>query len=350
MSTLQQPTEAKTRKRSSGARAVTLADVAAQAGVSSVAASVVLSNARSEVRVSPSTRERILEAARQLEYRPNALARSLRLKRTNVIGFYSAFGNVMDPRYPFYGALLAGLMQGCETHQKDFLLHGTFRNRSEDDIYLELHNGQIDGLVLYARTMTPLIERLVESRLPVVTIINEVPGIPCVSTDNATGGRLLAAHLADQGYKRVLYRRTASQLPRTLQTRLDSFQAEADARGLTVLHSASDEFLPEEDEREILLAPKGERPEAVAAWSDFAADGVVQFLRNAKLRVPEDMAVTGFDGVSSMVRPAARLTTIRVPYDQIAHEAISLLVAQCEGKEVPERTELPVELEVGETT
>ncbi len=219
-----------TKNGKTGARAVTLGDVAAAAGVSKVAVSVVLNNGRSQVRVSPATRESIVETAQTLEYKPNAMARSLRRQRTDVIGFYSAQGQIFNPLHPFFGTVLKGLLDGCEDHRKDFLLHGTFRNRSENDIYLELLNGQIDGLVLYAREVTPLIQRLIDSRLPVVTIADEVPGLPCVTVDDSLGGKLLATYLADKGYKSVMYRVTDAVLPSTIEQRWQSFRAEATAR------------------------------------------------------------------------------------------------------------------------
>ncbi|HEX8464480.1 MAG TPA: LacI family DNA-binding transcriptional regulator [Abditibacterium sp.] len=342
--------ESKPKTAASRAKAVTLADVAAQAGVSSVAASVVLSNARSQVRVSDSTRARIVEAAARLQYRPNAVARSLRLQRTNIFGFYQAHGQWLDPRSPFFAALLAGLQHGCESRGKDLLIHTTFRGRSEDDIFLELINGQIDGLVLYAREITPLIEKLVESHLPVVTVVNEVPGVSCASIDDTQGGQLLARHLADRGYERVLYRRTETPLPLTLQRRMDSFCAEAALRGLSVQESRNNSDTLSAQEQELLLCDSKERPQAVAAWSDYAADGVVDFCRQNGLRVPQDLAVVGFDGLPSTLRPASHLTTIAAPWHDVASTAVSLLVAQCNGEEVPEQTVLPVQLSVGDTT
>jgi DNA-binding LacI/PurR family transcriptional regulator len=330
--------------------AATLAEVAAQAGVSTVAASVVLNGSRTGTRVSPTTRERILDIAASLQYRPNALARSLRQKRTNIIGFYNTQNTVFDPRYPFFGAILAGVQAGCEEHHKDLLIHPKFRSHSDDDIFLELLNGQIDGLVLYARTVTPLIERLVESHLPVVTVSEEVPGVPYVGIDEAGGSKLLARHLAEKGYRRILYRRTDEVLPSTLQERAQSFSDEATALGLTLMHSRCNDEFPNAEETEMLLSGDGQRPEAVACWSDYSADGMTRFCLQQDLRIPQDLALVGFDGLPAMNRPALRLTTVRAPWAEVARTAVGLLAAQCEGKEVPQRTILPVELVVGDTT
>ena len=331
-----------------GERAATLDDIAARVGVSKVAVSVVLNNARSQVRVSQATRERIIEAAQALNYHPNALARSLQRQSTNIIGFYSAQGKMFDPLYPFFGAVLKGLLTGCEDHQKDFLVHGTFAKRSEETIFLELLNGQIDGLVLYAREVTPLIQRLIDSRLPVVTIADEVPGLPCVTVDGYAGGQIMARYLADKGYKSVLYRVTNTVLPSTIEARWQGFQSEARARGLKVeLYHATD-ARPDGDECELLLSAH-QRPQVVAAFSDYSADRVIDFCAENGVRVPDDLAVVGFDGFASTLRPSRCLTTVRAPWDEVARAAVSLLVAQCNGQEVAHKTMLPVELSVGDT-
>ncbi len=330
------------------ARAATLAHIAEHVGVSKVAVSVVLNNSRSQVRVSAATRQRIIDAARELNYQPNVLARSLLRRHTNVIGFYSAQRQMFDPLYPFYGSVLKGLLKGCEEHKKNFLVHGTFNNVSEDDIYLELLNGQIDGLVLYAREATPLIKRLVASHLPVVTVADEVPGLPCVTVDSRLGGQLLARHLAQKGYKRVLYWVAHEELPSTIQLRLDGFQEEAAAHDIEVEVFHPEGAWPFEDDLKQLMARKN-RPEVIAAFSDFTANQIISWCKATGIRVPQDIAVTGFDGFVGTFGSPTGITTIRAPWHLVAETAVSLLVQQCSGEAIAMRTQLAVELIDGET-
>lgn len=330
-------------------RAVTLADIASDAGVSVVAVSVVLNKSQSKVRVSAATRERIFEAAQRLQYRPNAVARSLRRRRTNIIAFYAVQNTVLDPSFPFYGALLSGLLRGCDEHQKDFLLHGTFRGMDENAVFLELLNGQIDGLILYTRFPTPLTDKLAESRLPVVTVVNEMPGLPCVSIQNEEAGRLLARYIAGKGYKRALYRSTASAMPPTLERRLNAFCEQAHELGVETLHSRSDTQWPSPQEEQMLDSPE-ERPDIVVAYSDYAADGVAGYCNRMGLRIPEDLAVAGFDDLPSNLRPARRLTTVAAEWTEVTRQAVGMLVARCNGEDVPMRTELPVSIVEGDTT
>src|SRR5579884_2493358 len=155
-------------------RRTTLNDVARRAGVSKMAVSVVINGSRSGTQVSQETRERILQAAKELQYRPNAVARSLARKRTNIVGFYNGYKGV-DPRTLFMADVMSGLQYGCEAFRKDLLTHGSFRGTSVEDIYAELSNHMIDGLILYAPASDPLIPMLADSHLPVVAIVDPVP-------------------------------------------------------------------------------------------------------------------------------------------------------------------------------
>jgi DNA-binding LacI/PurR family transcriptional regulator len=305
------------------------------------------------VGISQATRQRIIQVAADLNYRPNAVARSLRSKVTNVVAFYNAQDGVFDPRYPFYASILAGVQAGCAEQHKHLLIHGNFEDQSDDDIFLMLHNGQIDGLVLYVRAVSPLVERLIESHLPVVTVAEQVPGLPYVGIDEEQGGRLLARHLAARGYQRVLYRTGEEELiPLTQRQRMEAFRDEATALGLTVTVVGSNPKtnMPSPEEEKLLLSKAAERPEVVACWGDVSADGIAAFCMKHGVRIPQDIALVGFDDLPSTQRPSLRLTTIHAPWSEVACTAIRLLVAQCEGKKVPTTTILPVELVEGDTT
>src|SRR5579884_4297185 len=119
---------------------VTSKDIANRLGLSQPTVSRIL-NGTPGYRVSPATRQRVLDMARQLEYRPNAVARSLRHRKTNIVGFYTGYG-VLNARNPYLAALLGGLQQACDHERLDILLHGVYRGKSTDDIYGELVDGR----------------------------------------------------------------------------------------------------------------------------------------------------------------------------------------------------------------
>ena len=344
-------TENKHTAERSEKRAATLYDVAARAGVSKVAVSVVLNGARSNTRVAEATKHRILQAAKDLRYRPNGVARSLRRRHTNIIGFYTGDW-YLDTKQHFYSQIISGLQSGCHAQKKDLLIHGAFRGRSAGDIYAELIDGKIDGLVIFARRDDPLAAHLAASPLPVVAIADCIEGLPCVVVDDRNGSQTLARYLAEKGHRRVLYR-CGHPLQTSAARRREAFCETAQALGITVLeHDAYGEGSDRVSEEEAALLTTGDRerrPTAVVGWADRPAYGVLDFCQEREIAVPDRIAVAGFDGFVGEIKPAVRLTTIRAPWDDVAQTAVSLLVKRMRGEAVPMETVLPVEFVAGET-
>lgn len=330
--------------------APTLSDVARRAGVNKITASVVMNGAgQGNTRVSDATRQRILAAAKELHYQPNALAKSLRHRKTNIMGFYVP--GYIDTRDLFLSEIVSGLHQACEQNQKDFLVHGTFRGDSVDDVYAEILNGKIDGLVLFTGSKNALAPRLAASHLPVVAIANPIEGMACITIDDITGSRMQVECLARKGHRRIVY--AVSPFDFTAPNRrYESFLAAAQEADLIVTPYT----IPSGDNRqqiagilaEILAIPLPERPTAIVCWHDTLAFPVVERLRKIGVRVPDDMAVIGYDGATSFIPPAFELTTVCAPWREVAHTAINLL-CHSNGKPPIEETILPVTWIAGET-
>ena len=329
--------------------APTLVDVARQAGVNKVTASIVLSGGQGNTRVSDATRQRILLAAEQLRYQPNALARSLRSRRTHTVGFYMS--EFIDMRDLFLSEIISGLQQGCQQNRHDFLMHGTFDGRSTDEVYTHLLNGKVDGLVLHVDSGDPLLPRLAASRLRVIAVANPVPSLPSVTVDDGAGSRLLAAHFAHKGHRRVLYAACPFPLSSAVR-RQQAFLEAARAEEMTVAVVTPEHGSPAEQaflEREILALPPDIRPTALVCWNDLTAHRMLPYLLSRGLRIPQDLAVAGFDGVTSVIPPAYRLTTVYAPWHEVARAAVDLL-CQVPGKPALDETVLPVQFVQGETT
>ncbi len=331
-------------------RTVTLKDIAERVGVSKMAVSSVLSGTTTRVAVSVATRDRILCAAREMQYRPNALARSLRSKCTNVIGFYSGY-HFLDPRNAFLAEIVGGLQEGCAEFRKDLLLHSVHRGGSIEDIHAALVDGRIDGLVLTAPPDDPLVERLTESPLPVVVVADAVPSLPSVVVDDAMGSRLTFDHLMERGHTRMVYRNTTRHLS-SAERRRDAYRNMAAEKSVTLVEwnsldvpDTSDPFLVEWRE-----TPSAIRPTAVACWNDIAAYELLDACWRLGIRVPEDLAVTGFDDSCNLLALRWRLTTVRAPWAEVARTAVQLLVSQIDGTEVPVETVLPVGFVAGNST
>lgn len=370
-----------------------LSEVATRAGVGIAAVSAVLNGSTKGTRVSEATRQRILAAATELRYRPNANARSLRRNRTDILGFYSG-DSFIDVSAPFVSQIISGLQLGCRQHGKDLLFQGeqvvsdpameSSQIRQDvrgsvEDVYGSLTGGRTDGLLLYAAPQDPLVGMLAASHLPVVAIADAIPGIPSVGVDDALGGRLQAEHLAQKGHRRILYH-SPPDAPTSVLRRADAFCRVAAEYGISVVRheallfytSAPDTAtglfpafdavtdhkpgLAEEAARlaRAVLAnagSDGERISAVVCWEDLAAYRLLNALDALGAKVPEEIAVMGFDGITaSPIRQIWRVTTVHAPWRDVARTAVSLLVDQIEGKEAPPETLLPVEFVLGDTT
>ena len=331
-------------------RRVTLKDVGHRANVSPALVSAVLRGETDVVRVSEATRARVLETARQMEYRPNALARSLRSRRTNIVGLYSSAG-YLDMRLTFFADIVGGLHEACHRHGKDLLLHSG-HGRFVEDIYAELTDGRIDGLVIYAEVSDPLVTRLAGSHLPVVAVVDAVPELPSVVVDEAEGSRLLAEYVIRRGHRRVLYR--ATEHPRASPTRRQAAFYGAGAADLRIHEWRAQHVADVEGVRRALRwdLPPDQRPTVAVCWNDLSAYDLLGHCRTLGVRVPQDLAVLGFDDIPPP--PGAgitrRLTTVRAPWAEVTRTAVKLLVAHVEtGEPVPAETVLPVSLVTGDT-
>lgn len=332
-----------------GKRTVTMEDVAVRAGVSKASASTVLHGSRGNTRVAEPTRQRILAAARDLNYSPNGVAQALRRRKMNVIGLY--LGDwVINTHDMFLAEIVGGLQAGCHEHRKDLLLHGTFRGQSTDDIYAELINGKIDGLVMFVQGNDSLANRLADASVPVVAVADALPKLPSVVVDDHAGSRMIAEYLAGKGHRKVLYCRKAQITQTSVERRFQAFSETAVALGMTVIECPSSPSSNVSDvARDWLRRSPAERPTAVVGCTDWVAYAVMDFCRSIGLRVPDDVAVVGFDGITPPMMTPLRLTTIRAPWMEVARTAVGLVVEGVANRDPSQEIVLPVEFLQGDT-
>lgn len=312
---------------------VTAKDIGKRLGLSQPTVSRILSGAGG-YRVSATTRQRVLETATQLGYRPNALARSLRRGRTNIVGLYTGYG-YLDARNPFQAEVIGGIQRAADKYRLDILLHGVFRGASTDDIFNELLDGRIDGLLIHTFAEDPLVTQLRDSSLPVVAIADAVPNIPSVVADDAKGMAVLLNLLWERGHRRIAFLRPIVRYA-SVENRLHAFRAWAEARCLSSAHTPvykieAEQTLPALEA--IQLLPKAERPTAVCCWNDLAAFDLLLHCRNRDVSVPETLAVVGFDGLTTDARLCPRpLVTVGTSWPQATLLAVDLLVRQIEAR------------------
>ncbi len=338
--------------RQERAMPVTARDIANELGLSQPTVSRILSGAAGH-RVSSQTRDRVLEAAQRMKYRPNAIAQSLRQGRTNIVGFYSCHG-YLDTRNDFQAEIIGGLQQACDTHHLDLLLHGIFPGRSPEDIHAELCNGRIDGLLIHAPSDDAVVKHLagasfVQPSLHVVAITDPLRDLPSVACDDANGMRQLIDHVWQRGHRRIAFVMTRMGLS-SVKRREEAFRNLLRERGLAP-HEILIEQIEIEDAAPALdaLLALDKPPTAVCCWNDRTAYSFMEACRQRGVRVPDDFAVTGFDGFLDDKMPVCRLVTVACPHREVAATAMRVLIRHMNGEDVPPETTLPVSLLTGDT-
>jgi DNA-binding LacI/PurR family transcriptional regulator len=329
--------------------AASIKDVAAKAGLSHAAVSLIL-NGKGDKRFPMATRERVHRAASDIGYRPNAVARSLKSGRTDTIGLYTG-GGFMDTSMPFFAEIVAGLEAGCVQAEQDLLMHGRLRRASEVDAFAEIVNGKVDGMILHTALEDDLVERLVAARFPTITIIDRMRSLPSVLVDVHTAGRLISEHLVGRGHRKIIYRMPIDPTE-NIRSRMLAFREAAEATGLAVTKTIAVDWSGAltGEETALLTDRSPGRHTAVVGCTDVFADPVCDACDELGLRIPDDIAVVGFNGVALPTKPLRRLTTIRAPWRTMGGLAVALLKEIIDGREVPAETLIPVELLVGDTT
>jgi len=302
----------------------TIRDVARRAGVSPSTVSRILTG---NTPVTVGKQKRVQQAIERLGFRPNALARGLKQRRSQSIGLL-----IPDITNPYFAEAAKGVEE--EAHRGGFavLLCDSENDLGREARYLELlRERQVDGLI-YVTAGDGARLRQTWAGLPLVVMDREVPGLSAdsVTTDNERGAYEISRFLLQQGHRRIAFLAGPRQLtPARLRLRgyrraLREFKVPADA---SLIRYA--EFTVEGGRKGMQpLLEVSPRPTAVAASDDVMALGAVQAIEDAGLRVPADISVAGFDDIpfAALVRPP--LTTVAQPVRRMGAVAVELLLAQ----------------------
>ena len=320
-----------------------MATIARKLGVSKTTVHYAL---RDTGRVSKQMREKVRAVARDLGYRPNRLARSLRTKRTDTIGVV-----LLSLRTTYHARLLAGIEAAAQEREFGALLAISNRDFEVEKrrVDLLLEKG-IDGLIaapVASKESAAYYERLVADGLKIVFVDRDVPGlqVDAVSTDNELGGMLATRQLVRGGRKTIAF---LPPMPVSAQTtsvrgRLHGCMRALKEAGLkpsTVLEAKDDGFETDEAYASDVVTKylsSGRRSfDALFAAHDGLAYGAINALTRRGLRVPQDVAVVGFDDQDSSGFFQPPLTTIRQPAELIGREAVRILFREFSAPRQPE--------------
>ena len=306
---------------------VTLKELSRLAGVHPSTVARVLHNDPRQ-RVSDEVRERIFRLAEELHYRPNSLARSLRTRRSAVLGAL-----IPDIANPFFASVLRGIEDVAAERDYSVILANTDDQAARETRGLEMmRERQVDGLLLAtARRQDPAIARLVEEQVPFVLVNRHTdPVTPnAVVFDDYAGGRTAVEYLLSLGHRRIAHISASDEMS-TGHLRYRAYVDTLIAHGIgedpaLIARGTFREAGGYEAMQRLLMV--ADPPTAVFAVNDLAAAGALNALAEAGLRVPQDVSVIGFNDVFQHTRLAPQLTTMQAPARALGAQAAERLLA-----------------------
>jgi DNA-binding LacI/PurR family transcriptional regulator len=303
-------------------RRSTLADVAAEAGVSVALVSIVMRDAPG---AGAATRARVLEVARRLDYRPDNRARLLRSGRSQLLGV------MFDVRHPFHVDVLTGLYAAAERAGYQLTLSAVTPQRAEQTAVAELLRDRCEALVLFSPSLPAAeLAGLAEQR-PVVAMMRAVRRreVDVVRTDDALGSHQAVDHLITLGHQRIVHI-DGGTLPGSAERRR-GYEEAMQRHGLTSYARTIPGGPGEEDGARAAAALLDDPPSAVTVFNDLSATGLLDVVRGHGRKVPDDLSVVGYDDSSFSRLAHIGLTTIAQDIDAMATHAVSRAVGRIEG-------------------
>jgi LacI family transcriptional regulator len=333
----------------------TLKDVALRAGVSAQTVSEVVHDTD---RVAPATRERVLAAMKALDYEPNHAARAMRLSKSFNIAYVVAHANEFTD--PAMGLNLASMLEAFDQSGYGLSIRALNDHAPPalEGLRRALKQKRIDGAIISALPPGRLLDEVLSWPYPLVLFDQPQARTSSVWAEYRDGIVQAVAHLASRGRTRIAFIGGPSehQMPHYLNTErhlgyLDGL-AKSGLRLNKRLILNADYTVAGGRNAALKLLQRDDRPDAIVAASDRMAFGVLQAASTLGLRVPEDLAVTGFDDHELAQSTNPPLTTVRFPIRAMALKAAELLIAQIDqpnGQPAP-RAAIPVELVVRDSS
>lgn len=328
----------------------TIIDVAKKCGYSKATVSRAFISPET---VSEKAKERVYAAAKELNYTPNTIARALVRQHTENIAFIIHEKQYPTLLNPFYAPVLEAVMQeAAKRGYSVFIATGNDMQLPNGDVYIKKH---MDGVIFAGQTDIHTVEEFQRKNIPVVMLNHEIDlkNLVSVTVEHFQGAQQATEHLCERGHKRIglLAGRFSEQV---CEARLNGYMSvlaahdlPMDTRFITDIEPTLEDA--EEAMSELLKMP--DRPTAFFCTNDTIAAGAVKAVLRAGLRVPEDVAIVGFDDsiVSRMVEP--ELTTVRIDATTMGRVAAQQLFDLIDKKELSEtHIKIPTSLVIRHTT
>jgi LacI family transcriptional regulator len=314
----------------------TIKDVAKLAGVSVATVSHVVNETRF---VSKETKQKVLSAMKELSYKPNAVARSLRRKESKIIGLV-----LPDNTNPYFAEIAWSIEYASRNHGYSLILCNSDGDVKKEETYINvLIEKQVDGVILVAAgDSTANFMKLKERNISTVMVDRDSPSVntDSVQIDNATYGEIATSHLIELGHKKI----ACITGPRDVTPSFDRVDGYKKAMKLNDL-PVRDEYVVKGD-----FKPQGgylaacklldldDPPTAIFACNDLMAFGITHAARERDMLVPRDLSVVGFDDIYLSTYSNPPLTTIKQPRLEMGDEAVNALVLRIKNPDRPARS------------
>ncbi|SDI33334.1 LacI family DNA-binding transcriptional regulator [Paenibacillus naphthalenovorans] len=309
---------------------VTIDDVAQKAGVSKATVSRVLN--KNYQYISDDTKERVLRAVEQLDYRPNALAKGLKSLKTNVIGLV-----LSNLRNPFWSQVLEGIEDVCKHYGYNLMIANSRDSlESEEDHIRGFGLRQVDGIIVNPATgMNPLFETLSEKQFPLVFLNRKVEGVAAdtVVVDNIKGSRMAVEHLLRLGKRKIaIFLYPPNGISPRLE-RIEGYRLAMEENGLPV-HPDWIKIVRNKQECQVEIGKLLETglPDAIFSTNSILTLEIMDALKELGLSVPKDIAVLGYDETAWAKHLDPPLTTIEQPAYEMGRVSAEQLIRRMDNK------------------
>jgi DNA-binding LacI/PurR family transcriptional regulator len=326
---------------------VTIDDVAREAGVSIATVSRVINRS---VPVAPQTMERVLAAIKKLSYQPQAAARILASRKTNTLGLL-----IPEISGYFFLPIIHGIESGAYERGYSLLIHTNFSAGERTEGYMPLNLGEhnTDGLIVFAHSLhDDELKRLHGAGLPMILLHQTSPtglAIPNVTFENKMGARRLVEHLVvEHGYRKIAFLAGPEEHEDSYWREMGYIEALiALGIGYNPALKVAGNFDALYAKQSVLeLLATNQDIDAIFAADDESASGAMMALREAGLRIPDDVAVVGFDDTQLALHLTPPLTTVHAPIEDAGRQAVKHLIQLISGETVDLVTLLPTEVVV----
>lgn len=325
---------------------ITLKDVAQQAGCSPGVVSAVLNKAKGNIGVAPATRQRVLEVAQQLRYRPNHAARALARRRAMTLGLCFAPGITVEAGALFQMRMIRGIESVCSEHGYDILLVQDQKDANVESSLLRLAPDRVDGLLLILHhPFNPAYHDVLHDIKHVVSLgcLLDDPKYPAVLYDNAAAMQLAVDHLLAQGRRQLGFIGECRTQPHTDNiARLNAFKALVAKHQLPqsdtwLFHRdsdpqvasqpfAGDSFREGYHGAKHIFEQRGDKPDALVGYNDLAVAGALRYLIEAGIKCPDNCMLIGVDDSQFCTTSTPTLSSIGQPLEAMGRQAALMLM------------------------